>query len=134
MAKRAIIPRAEREVVKQLGQLEAVVMQRLWAIPGSATVRDILEDLQRDRAIAYTTVMTVLDNLHTKGLVLRERDGRAWRYAAKLSREAHTAGLLDDVLAQSSDRGATLLNFVGHLSPDDIEQLRAALRNIAAED
>lgn len=120
--------------MKQLGQLEAVVMQRLWAAPGSVTVRDVLEDLQRDRTIAYTTVMTVLDNLHTKGLVLRERDGRAWRYAATMSREAHTAGLLDDVLAQSSDRGATLLSFVGHLSPDDIEQLRLALQAIETDD
>ncbi|WP_107767165.1 BlaI/MecI/CopY family transcriptional regulator [Nocardioides terrigena] len=113
--------------MRQLGQLEAVVMQRLWSVDRPVSVREVLEDLQRERDIAYTTVMTVLDNLHGKGLVRREKQGRAYLYAPALSREEHTAGLLDQVLSQSGDRGATLLHFVGHMSEDDLAELRSAL-------
>lgn len=113
--------------MKQLGQLEAVVMHRLWEWSGPVSVREVVDDLQREREIAYTTVMTVMDNLYRKGLVARERDGRAYRYTAAMSREDHAAGLLEDVLAQTPDRSATLLNFVGHLSPQEQLQLRAAL-------
>lgn len=113
--------------MKQLGQLEAVVMQRLWAAERAVSVREVLENLQSERPLAYTTVMTVLDNLHGKGLLTREKQGRAWVYSAAVSREEHTAELLDQVLAQTSDRGAALLQFVGHLSDDDRARLRSAL-------
>jgi len=113
--------------VKPLGQLEAAVMQRLWDADAPVSVRDVLEDLQRERPLAYTTVMTVLDHLHDKGLVTRTKQGRAFLYSATMSREAHTAGLLDDVLATSSDRSATLLHFVGQLDESEVADLRAAL-------
>lgn len=116
--------------MKQLGQLEAVVMHRLWDWARPASVREVVADLQEEREIAYTTVMTVLDNLHRKGLVSRAKDGRAFRYTAAMSRETHAAGLLEDVLAQTPDRGATLLSFVGQLSQDDQVQLRAALSQL----
>ncbi|OUZ07213.1 hypothetical protein BHE97_17010 [Aeromicrobium sp. PE09-221] len=113
--------------MRRLGQLETVVMQRLWDWGRSVSVREVVEDLHKERRIAYTTVMTVLDNLHRKGLVHREKHGRAYQYHAVMSREAHTAGLLEDVLDQSPDRKATLLNFVGQLSAEEQVQLRAAL-------
>ena len=113
--------------MKPLGQLEAAVMQRLWDADAPVSVRDVLEDLQRERPLAYTTVMTVLDHLHDKGLVTRTKQGRAFLYSATMSREAHTAGLLDDVLATSSDRSATLLHFVGQLDESEVADLRAAL-------
>lgn len=116
-------------MVRGLGQLEAAVMQRLWDWGRPVAVREVLEDLQRERELAYTTVMTVLDNLHTKGLVAREKSGRAYLYAPTSSREQHTAGLLDEVLTQSSgDRSAALLHFVGQLSAEEIADLREALR------
>lgn len=109
-------------------------MQRLWDWDRPVAVREVLEDLQKQRDIAYTTVMTVLDNLHSKGLVGREKDGRAYRYSPTVSREAHTAGLLEDVLSDSPDRGATLLNFVEQMSPEDLAELRAALSSIDSSD
>ena len=50
-----------------LGDLEVQVMRRTWARRGPVTVRDVLGDLQRDRNIAYTTVMTVMGNVEKKG-------------------------------------------------------------------
>src|SRR4026208_1590427 len=55
-------------------------MDRLWERGRPTLVREMVEDLREDRALAYTTVMTVMDNLHRKGWLRRERDGRAWRY------------------------------------------------------
>lgn len=72
--------------MKQMGQLEAAVMHRLWDWDRPASVREVVDDLQRERKIAYTTVMTVLDNLHRKGLVHRQKQGRAYVYTAVMSR------------------------------------------------
>ena len=105
-------------------------MERLWRSREPQSVREVLEDLERDRPIAYTTVMTVLDNLHRKGFVRRQKDGRAYLYVATMTREEHASGLLEEVLAQSADRGATLLHFVGSMSPQELADLRAALARL----
>lgn len=113
--------------MRQLGQLEATVMDRLWTWDRPALVREVLEDLQRDREIAYTTVMTVMDNLHRKGLLTRKRDGRAYRYVTGHTREEHTAAMLEEVLATSSDRAATLMHFVQHIDDSELAALGAIL-------
>ena len=66
--------------MRQFGELEAVIMDRLWQSGRSVLVREVLDDLRKDRPLAYTTVMTVMENLHRKGWLRRYRDGRAWRY------------------------------------------------------
>jgi predicted transcriptional regulator len=119
--------------VKELGQLESAVMQRLWEWGREVSVREVLEDLNRERALAYTTVMTVLDNLHRKGHVARRRVGRAYAYTPSTTREEHTATLLTEVLADSDDRGAALLHFVEQLPADEVADLRAALARLEAD-
>jgi predicted transcriptional regulator len=52
--------------MRQFGELEAVITHRLWAWGRPALVREMINDLQKDRQIAYTTVMTVMDNLYRK--------------------------------------------------------------------
>lgn len=102
-------------------------MDRLWSWGRPVVVREVLEDLQRERAIAYTTVMTVLDNLHRKGFVVREKDGRAYRYRPTDTREQHTATLMNQALCGTPDRGAALLHFVGQMPAEEIARLRKAL-------
>jgi len=72
-------------------------MDRLWAWARPSTVREVLADLQRDRSVAYTTVMTVMDNLHRKGILDRRADVRAYRYVPVRSRAEHTADLIASV-------------------------------------
>lgn len=110
-----------------LGQLESAIMERMWSRPDSAAVRDILEDIQRDRDIAYMTVKTVMDTLHRKGLLDREPDGRAFRYRPTQTREQYTAANMQEVLASGSDRTATLLHFLEQIPADEVAQLRAVL-------
>lgn len=113
--------------MRRLGDLEAAVMERLWAVDEPVSVRHVLEELNRDRVLAYTTVMTVLDNLHRKGLVTRTQSGRAYLYLPARSREEHTAGLIAGVLADAPDRTAPLLRFVETLTTAEVDRLRAAL-------
>ena len=68
-----------------LGELEAAIMHIMWC-QESATVRDVLEELNgAGRALAYTTVMTVMSRLTTKGLLTRELTGKTHRYRAALT-------------------------------------------------
>ena len=76
-----------RDVERVLGPLEAEVMERFWATPGAGfNVREMLEVLNADRdsALAYTTVMTVMARLADKEILHREREGRGYRYFAAL--------------------------------------------------
>ena len=120
--------------MRQLGRLEEAVMASLWAVDGPVSVRQVVESLRQDRTLAYTTVMTVLDNLHRKRLVERTKDGRAYRYRPRLSREEHAAALMEEVLSTSLDREATLLRFVEQMPAEEVERLRAALNTAAVED
>lgn len=113
--------------MRRLGELEAVVMDRLWDWQGPASVRRVVEHLETDRVLAYTTIMTVLENLHRKGFVTREKQGRAYVYTAAQSREQHTATLMSEVLAGSQDTQTALLHFVEEMSPDELAGLRSVI-------
>jgi predicted transcriptional regulator len=90
-------------------------------------VREVVEDLRPYRPLAYTTVMTVMENLHRKGWLRRERDGRAWRYEPAGSRSGYTAALMSDALGTSTDRRTALAHFVLQMSPHDVALLQQAL-------
>jgi predicted transcriptional regulator len=120
--------------VPALGDLEARVMHRVWARREPVTVRDVLGDLQRDRPVAYTTVMTVMDNLRKKGWLRRESEGRAYRYAPLVSAEEYSAGLMRQALAASSDRPAVLMHFIGELSEEEAGALEEAYRRLNGKD
>lgn len=103
-------------------------MTRVWEWNRPVTVREVLQDLRRERSIAYTTVMTVLDNLREKGWVRREREGRAYRYAPVSTRAAYSAALMKEAWAESDNLAAALVAFFGMMSPEQVEALRDALR------
>lgn len=117
--------------MRALGELEAQVMSKVWARPGPVTVRDIVSDLQQDRRIAYTTVMTVMDNLRKKGWLRRHQDGRAYRYEPAVSGVEYSAGVMRQALAASSDRAGTLMHFIGELSAEEADALAEAFRQLA---
>ena len=116
-----------------LGDLEAVIMDLMWRRGQPATVRQVLQPLTAARPLAYTTVMTVMDNLYRKGWLRRERDGRAWRYEPTGSRSGYTAALMNDALATSADRRTALAHFALQMSPHDAALLREALDQALGE-
>jgi predicted transcriptional regulator len=103
-------------------------MTRVWKWNRPVTVREVLEDLRQERSIAYTTVMTVLDNLHQKGWVRREAEGRAYRYEAVSTRAAYAAALMNDAWSQSDNPAAALVAFFGMMSEEQRDALRVAVR------
>ncbi|WP_427892920.1 BlaI/MecI/CopY family transcriptional regulator [Kribbella sp. GL6] len=113
--------------LRPFGELEAAIMERLWDAGAERSVREIVDALRVRRPLAYTTVMTVLDNLFHKGWVTRERDGRAWRYLAAVSRQEYAAALMNDALATTSDRAGALAKFAEEIDADDAEVLAQAL-------
>jgi predicted transcriptional regulator len=77
------------------GPLEARVLVALWECESPATVRDLQP---RFAAIAYTTLMTTLDRLHRKGVLEREKAGRAYAYRHRWSRDEFVARVVGDRL------------------------------------
>jgi predicted transcriptional regulator len=116
--------------VRGFGDLEAVIMDRVWSREGTMTVRDVFEDLLEHREIAYTTVMSTMDNLHTKGWLTRERRGKAFAYWPTLTREQYSARLMRDALDAGGNPGAVLTHLVEQLSEDEWTQLGRALRRL----
>jgi predicted transcriptional regulator len=119
--------------VRGFGDLEAVIMRLVWDRAGPVTVRELYEELQRERAIAYTTVMSTMDNLHRKGWLARERDGKAYRYAAVASREEYSARLMGEAMAEAGDTEAVLSHFVAAMDGGQAEALRAVLDRLAGK-
>jgi predicted transcriptional regulator len=76
--------RVIRRSILDLAPLELDCMNALWRL-GEASVRDIHAALATTRPRAYTTIMTILDRLAQKGMVERQKVGRAWVYKAHLS-------------------------------------------------
>ena len=117
--------------VRGFGELEAVVMDRIWNQDGTTTVREIFDELAAEREIAYTTVMSTMDNLHTKGWLARERDGKAYRYWPTVTREQHSAQLMRDALDAGGRSDLVLTHFLEQISPEESASLRDALQRLA---
>ena len=114
-----------------LGPLEERVMEALWR-RGEANVRDVHEEF--GDGIAYTTVMTTLDRLYKKGLLIRWKVGRAFQYAPTATRaesqRSLAAELMESLLAQHQQEPLPLLsNLVDAVGDadrrllDDLERL-----------
>jgi predicted transcriptional regulator len=125
-----------RVKLTRLGELERAVMDHLWASREPQTVRQVHEALSTRRDLAYTTIMTVLQRLAKKDLVVQHRDDRAHRYAPTHGRDELVAGLMVDALDQVSDSGsrkAALVHFVERVGADEADALRLALAELEAK-
>lgn len=103
-------------------------MHRLWSWGRPATARDVLTDINTQRTIAYSTVKTVADILYRKGMLRREKEGRAWLYEPTCTRQQYTAALMQEALGSNPDPAGALLSFVERISPGEADALREALR------
>jgi predicted transcriptional regulator len=73
-----------------LFELEAEIMDEVWRV-GETSVRAVHDALnaQGDKTRAYTTIMTVMQRLDSKGFLQRRREGRCDLYEARIGREAY---------------------------------------------
>ena len=131
--------RGERDPLQAaLGHLEHDVMEVVWSAD-DCTVREVQARLPR--AVAYTTVMTTLDRLFKKGLLLRRRDGRAFLYSAARSRDemsaSLTGGLLRGLLSGGPDTArpflSNLVDAVGNRDTALLDELERLVREKQAQ-
>jgi predicted transcriptional regulator len=114
-------------LVRGFGDLEAVIMDRVWERGEPVTVRELFDELSAERAIAYTTVMSTMDNLHRKGWLDRVREGKAYRYTAVATREEYSARLMREALADGGDAEVVLSHFVAQIGSGESRALRSVL-------
>jgi predicted transcriptional regulator len=111
---------------RERGALANEVLAALAASDAPLTPAQVLADLGDD--LAYTTVMTTLTRLHEKGVVTRERVGRAFAYSAADTATV-AARRMRQVLDSGSDREVVLARFLDELGPDERPVLARLLRN-----
>ena len=111
----------------RFGDLEAAIMDVVWAAGAPVRVREVSDQLNRERVLAFNTVQTVMENLYHKGWLSRAKNGRAYWYEPVRSRDDYVTQLLNEALSVAPDPAATLVRLVGAMDPAEIASLRAAL-------
>jgi predicted transcriptional regulator len=119
--------------MREFGQLERAIMEVIWAGDRPYLVREVRERLLYGRPVAYTTVMTVLAILHGKGVLRREKQGRAWRYWPAEAREEHDARLMAEALRSGGDRLVTLRRFLERVTDEEMQSLRRVVDDASAD-
>ncbi len=123
-------PRAQG-LRKALGDLEAEIMEVMWK-KGKACVRDVCSSLEKDRDIAYTTVMTVMSRLADKGLLAREKENKFYVYYPLISKKEFNRSFVNSLLAGLGHElsASALTFFVDNLNAEDEETLEELERLI----
>ena len=112
---------------RAMGELEREVMSALWDGDDWMTPRQVLERMELDPPVVYSTVMTILRRLWKKGVVDRQRAGRAFSYRPLKDEGEQTAERMAQLLAASHDPEAALTHFLASLDARRRRQLRKLL-------
>ena len=99
-------------------------MRTVWEL-GGGTVDDVRERQSPAERSAYNTVQTVMNRLHDRGLLVRERRGKAFFYSARFGESELLARSIGERLAGVSPgiRTEALLTLVDELGADELEEL-----------
>ena len=115
-----------------LGELESSVMEILWQ-ESSRSVTEVEDELRKRRNIAHTTVLTTLDRMFRKGYLSREKQGKAFVYSARYSRDEFEQGMAQEVLGAllGNYRTPALSAFVDLVGENDdtLDQLESMIRD-----
>jgi predicted transcriptional regulator len=121
----------------KLSKLELKIMEALWT-KGPSSVREIQESFPAKRRPAYTTVQTIVYRLEAKNALKRTRKiGNAHIFEAVVSQTAAHRKVIDELLAFFGGRAQPLMSHLiesGQLTLADIDEARAALREIAKKE
>lgn len=119
-------------VGRLLGDAERRIMEALWRRGGAGTVREVVDALQTDHVVAYTTVQTIMSRLVEKGVLAREGAQQPHRYRARYSPEEFyrtMAGkLLHRIRKEFGD--VAIACFLEEAEKVDRRKLRALLRSL----
>ena len=114
-----------------LTDAELEIMHVVWELD-DATVREVHERLNQRRALAYTTVMTMMNILEEKGHLTRHKQGRAYRYEPVRPKSQVISGMVDDFVGKVFEGSARplVLGLVKErkLSEGDLEEIARMIR------
>jgi predicted transcriptional regulator len=114
-----------------LTEHELAIMQIVWQRP-AVTVRDVYEELLKRRKIAYTTVMTMMGILETKGYLKRNRDAKAYVYRPTKGKSKVLGSMVSDFVNRVFDGSAKplLVHLVEneHLSQEELDEIAGLLK------
>ena len=115
----------------KLTDAELEIMHVLWELD-DATVREVHERLNQRRALAYTTVMTMMNILEEKGHLTRHKQGRAYRYEPVRPKSQVISGMVDDFVGKVFEGSARplVLGLVKDrkLSEKDLEEIARLIK------
>jgi len=116
-------------------EAELELLRILWE-KEPATVRDIYEALNEEKASGYTTVLKLLQIMTAKGLVERDEASRAHVYRAAISQEEMQSKLLKDLSVRLFSGSAAQLALhalaMEPASSDELDEIRALLQKKSA--
>lgn len=133
MAKKTTRVRKNRVGVGSgLGELEADIMSIVWKI-GTASVKDVFEELYPEKRLAYTTIMTVMSRLANKSVLKQDRSSTAYAYTPNVSREDMAKAMINNVIDKVLDGNVApallLLLDRSDLDKSDIEKIREIVQS-----
>jgi len=119
--------RKNRKSLTPLGETEMEILHHVWDM-GQATVADVRERIERERPVAYTTVMTVMRNLAEKGYLTFSRDGNTYLYTPLRPASEVRRSLVQDLVQKVFGGSATALvqSLVSgeQVSDEEVERIR----------
>ena len=110
---------------RAIGELEDQIMAYVWVTGSPVTPAEVHGGVAPE--LAYTTVMTVLTRLWKKGMLSRQREGRAFAYQASEPEATHRATRMHSTMHDAHDSTAVLSSFVESLTSVEAAQLRKIL-------
>ncbi|MCP4640252.1 MAG: BlaI/MecI/CopY family transcriptional regulator [bacterium] len=120
-----------------LGELELAVLKALWDGP-ERTVQDVAEELGKERGCARTTVLTVMQRLHVKGLLKRRKVGGIFHYRTSEGRGAVVSRLIGQFVEKVLDGSAApflaYLADAKDLTDDEMGELRTIVESMERDD
>lgn len=110
-----------------LGDIEKSVMDVIWN-KDESTGREIFEEVEKEKNLAFTTVLTVMDRLMKKGLIKRMKKGKLFVYTASMSKDDFVRQVSQEVLQgifdiSSSSAASSFVDILYKTSPDEIDSL-----------
>jgi predicted transcriptional regulator len=118
-----------------LSPAETEILQIVWKLDRAA-VQQVLDELPKDRPIAYATVQTLLRRLEKKGYIVHTTEGKAHIFRAVVQKDkvlkSAVAGFLDRLFGGDALPLVQYLAENNKISLDDIEKLRNTIEDIAS--
>ncbi len=115
---------------------ELEILQVIWD-RGPTTVREVMTILNCTHRRAYTSVMSLMNVMADKGLLIRKPQGRAFLYAAKARREKTLSGMIGDLVnrAFSGSAGALVCHLIEdtRLTDEELAEIRNVIARQAKE-